>query len=336
MKPAYEQAAVEDYFPWHDEFIQRALSLRSHDKLPQALIIESASASNLEPFLVHLCRLLLCEQPADGKNCDACDPCRMMKLGTFSDYKFVSFELDPRSKKFRKTIVIDQIRALIDQVNLTSRYSGLKIVVIYPAEKMNIASANALLKTLEEPSAKSLLILATHNKGRLPVTTRSRCQSWRLDLPPQEQAISWLLAKGLETSDAANYLEYAQGDPSLALELQQQNFASLLQQFKSSFAEFLRGSLNVSALSKGLLGSNLDLIRRLLERMFQAYIYRNSGIDKDGNPLIKNDRQVTQALLELRAQSISQLRTEENNLDFQLQLEDVLISLKKILSRRAN
>jgi hypothetical protein len=210
----------------------------------------------------------------------------------------------------------------------------MKIAVIYPAEAMNKSSANALLKTLEEPAPQVLIVLLTHNYGRIPVTLRSRCQSWSINPPTREQALNWLRDQGIEHETAATYLQFANGDPVLALELKRHDYAALVTQFKSRLSLFLRGDLSVTGLCRGLISSEKPIIRRLINMSLNAYCYRSSGVDADARSRPGADRHSAQALLDLRLRAQYQLRVEENNLDLQLQLEDVLISLKQILSRR--
>ena len=169
----------------------------------------------------------------------------MMQAGTYSDFSLVTLEVDEKTQKLSKNIKIDQIRNLIHEVSLTHQYDRLKIAVIYPAEAMNRASANALLKTLEEPAPRVLILLATHNLGRVPITLRSRCQSWSLNLPPREQAREWLTREGVDPADVDGYLNYAGGDAELALELRQGDYAELVERFKSRFGLFLRGGLGL-------------------------------------------------------------------------------------------
>ena len=199
---------------------------------------------------------------------------------------------------------------------------------------MNKASANALLKTLEEPAARVLILLVTHNRGRIPITLRSRCQSWSINPPTAQQSIDWLSEQGMSHQDSERYLEYATGDPVLALKLQQHDYASLVEQFKARFSQFLRGDLGVSNLCGELLASEVSLVRRLVNLTLTAYCYQSSGIDAAGDPGTGADRARAQLLLDLRQRAQKQMQIEENNLDFQLQLEDVLISLKQILTRR--
>ena len=322
------------YLPWQASVLQRALKLKFEQRLPHALMIDSASEMDISAFIMHLAMLLLCDQAQDLSPCGSCEACRMMLAGTYSDFSLVTIELDEKTKKMSKNIKIDQIRNLIHEVSLTHQYDRLKIAAIYPAEAMNKASANALLKTLEEPAARVLILLLTHNSGRIPITLRSRCQSWSIHPPSAEQARTWLAAEGLSAQDSQRYLEFADGDPLLALKLQQNDYAALVAQFKSRFSQFLRSDLSVSSLCQELHSFESALVRRLVNMTLSAYCYQTSGVDAGANPRPGADRPRARQLLDLRLRAQNQLRVEENNLDFQLQLEDVLISLKQILTRR--
>ncbi|MCP4979612.1 MAG: hypothetical protein GY935_03855 [Gammaproteobacteria bacterium] len=322
------------FLPWQIDILQRALTLKQQQHLPHAVLIDSTSDQDISGLACYLSMLLLCDKPDNVSICDTCQACQMMRSGAYADFNLVTLEQDEKSKKTSKNIKIDQIRKLIHEVSLTRQYERLKIAVIYPAEAMSNASANALLKTLEEPAPQILLLLVTHNPGRVPVTLRSRCQSWSINRPTPMQALNWLREKGFEDETSSKYLQFANGDPILALELERHDYASLVEQFKSRFSLFLRGNLSVTELCKGLLSSDSAMIRRLIDLTLNAYCYRSSGVDADANPASSADRPVAQALLQLRSKAQQQLRTKENNLDLQLQLEDVLISLKQILTRR--
>ena len=327
-------AAQPQYLPWQAALLEHALGLESGGRLPQAVLLEVAGQQDAGDLVHYLCGLLLCDQPSGTLSCGQCDACRMMRAGTYSDYRFVTLEPDDKSKKLSKNIKIEQIRKLIHEVSLSHQYARLKIAAIYPAEAMNRNSANALLKTLEEPAAGVLLLLVTHNRGRIPITLRSRCQSWRVALPENSAALGWLQQQGMSADDAELYLDYAAGDPQLALDLQQRDYASLVADFKQRLGNFLRGSLGVSALCQQLMTVDAALLRRLIAMTLSAYCYRSSGVDAAGNPVEGADSQRARLLFELRNRAQKQLQVEENNLDLRLQLEDVLISLKQILIRR--
>ena len=322
------------YLPWQKPILQRALKLDSEQRLPHAVMIDSTSDQDLSAFIRHLSMLLLCDEPRELDPCGVCEACRMMLAGTYSDFSLVTLEPDEKSKKLSKNIKIEQIRNVIHEISLTHQYDRLKIAVIYPAEAMSKAGANALLKTLEEPAARVLILLVTHNRGRVPITLRSRCQSWSINQPTAQQSVAWLSEQGMSQQDSDRYLEYANGDPVLALKLEQYDYASLVEQFKDRFSQFLRGDLGVSNLCGELLASEVSMVRRLVNLILTAYCYQSSGVDAAGNPGKGADRARAQLLLDLRQRAQKQMQIEENNLDFQLQLEDVLISLKQILTRR--
>ncbi len=118
----------------------------------------------------------------------------------------------------RQSIRINQVRALVADLALTS-YSGLgKTAVIEPADLMNTAAANSLLKTLEEPAGDALLVLVVDRMGRLPATIVSRCQRIEFSAPPVASALAWL-DKLRPTVDWPTVLEIAGGAPLEALRL---------------------------------------------------------------------------------------------------------------------
>ena len=251
-----------------------------------------------------------------------------MLANTYPDFKVVRLQFDEGKKKLNKNIKIEQVRDLIHEVYLTRSYDNLKIAVIYPADKMSIAGANSLLKTLEEPAENILIILATHKQGKIPITIRSRCQHWTLGLPPKEDAIKWLETEDLGNQEARQYLDLADGDPLLAIQLHAIEYVDLVAGFKQQFAQYLKNQIDVVTLSKYLMTSDISLIRRIISRVVKAYCQQYSGMQEA--PVNKSS---AQAMLGLMIRIEHQLMIEENNLDLQLQLEDVLISTKQIIMR---
>lgn len=334
-----------DFLPWQGDVLRRALALRRDNHLPHAVLLDSPSERRIDELALYLPVLLLCDKPDELAICGRCEACRMMAAGTYADFTRVTLEPDERSKKLSKNIKIEQVRKLIHELSLTRKYERLKIAVIYPAELMSGAGANALLKTLEEPAPHVLLLLLTSRPGRIPITLRSRCQRWSIHRPSLEQSAQWLQAQGLDADEAAQYLQFAGADPLLAQALQQQDFASLVATFKTSLGAFLRDRMSASELGRSLPGDELATTRRLVEMSLSAFCLQASGVD-NATPSRSTDSAATsraaadpykaRQLLDLRARAQRQLMVEENNLDFQLQLEDVLISLKQILTRRSN
>jgi len=209
-----DQADTELY-PWlsgHWSFFMQRLET---DRLAHALMIEGPSGVGKTALARNMVARLLCRED-EPRACGQCRSCQLLAGGAHPDY----FDLQPEEDS--KVIKVDQIRALIGKLDLTTSISERKVAYIHPAEVMNAAAANALLKSLEEPAGNTVLILVSDNPGRLPVTIRSRCQSISINQPdsrivqewleqssgrPQELVEAALLAAGGSPLRAAHYLD---------------------------------------------------------------------------------------------------------------------------------
>jgi DNA polymerase-3 subunit delta' len=129
------------------------------------------------------------------------------------DFRAVAPEAD------RDVITVAQVRELVEFMGLTASGGARKVAVIRPAEAMNTAAANALLKTLEEPPGEGMLILVASAPGVLAATITSRCQRLRVGLPAPAAAREWLAAADPSVTDWDTYLALAGGAPLLAAEL---------------------------------------------------------------------------------------------------------------------
>ncbi len=147
----------------------------------------------------------------------AVDPWR--NLRTWPDYVSVERESDQKSGKKKKNISVDQIRALRERLGMGSLLSSWKIGVVGEAEALSTEAANALLKTLEEPSGKAILVLLASSAGAVPATIRSRCQIIQFRLVPEREIREGLLALGEETSRAEEFAALAAGRPGRAFRL---------------------------------------------------------------------------------------------------------------------
>jgi DNA polymerase-3 subunit delta' len=199
--------------PWHSEHWARLQARRQRDALPHALLLCGAAGLGKRDFALRFMRGLMCSQPVDGEACGHCRSCLLVAAGTHPDVVSLTFGLR-RDDTPRTEIVVDQVRALSARLAMSSQFGGWQIVTIDPADALNSAAANALLKTLEEPSAQTMLILLADAPWRLPQTIRSRCQRIDFHLPAASEARSWLQGEGVAEPDAA--LIAASGNPGLA------------------------------------------------------------------------------------------------------------------------
>ena len=317
--------------PWYQGLVSQLKDLWQQQRLPHAILLSLPGESNELGFLWHLSMSLLCSNDQNGHPCGECSSCHLMLANTYPDFKLVGLLFEDGKKKLNKNIKIEQIRELIHGVYLTRSYDNLKIAVIYPADKMSISGANSLLKTLEEPAENALIIVATHKPGKIPVTIRSRCQQWTLRLPSSEQASQWLVEQGFESDKIAQYLALADGDPKLALRLHEIEYVELVSNFKQQFSQYLKNQIDVVKLSQFLIANDISLVRRLVTMVVKAYCYQYCGLQDSGKTGSSLRKLSAQAMFDLMTQIERQLIIEENNLDLQLQLEDVLISIKQII-----
>lgn len=203
--------------PWHDAAWRRVTASIAADRVPHALLVAGLPGIGKDRFARRLAMRLLCRRPVDDDACGECEACVRFVAGTHPDFRTVTRlpKKDSKNGELREQIVIDQVREnVIDALHLATTYEGWKIALITPAERMNRSAANALLKTLEEPTGRSLLILVSANPARLSATIRSRCQTIHIPPPPAEKAIPWLRKRGV--TDPALALAMAGGAPLAA------------------------------------------------------------------------------------------------------------------------
>lgn len=318
------------YWPWQQAILEQVLSLKQQARLPHAILIEAKSELIGAPFIWHLTMLLLCNNNQNTDPCGQCNSCSLMIANTYPDFSFFTLIQDIKTKKINKNIKIEQIRNLVHEVYLTRRYDNLKVVAIHPAEKMSIAGANSILKTLEEPAPYSLILLLTHNKGKVPVTIRSRCQVLTLEHPDRKIALAWLEQQGLNKTESCQYLDFSTGDPLLALDLHANQYAAVVNQFKIQFGLYIKNEIDVIKLCSTLIALEVTLVRRLIKMVLRAYSLQFCGLsERTKEP--KMHKRAGRQIITLATQVEQQLMVEDNNLNLQLQLEDVLISLKRII-----
>jgi DNA polymerase-3 subunit delta' len=203
--------------PWQRRCAVEALAQRA--SWPHALMIHGPRGIGKHGLALNFAQALLCESPrADGLACGECPGCRYAIAGQHPDLmrlELAQINDETGELEVVETIAIDRVRALIDFVQLTSHRQRAKVAVIAPAERMNAAAANALLKTLEEPPAGTYLILVSDQPGRVWPTIRSRCRRLAAPQPLPEEARAWLAAQGVGDPDLA--LAQAAGAPLAAL-----------------------------------------------------------------------------------------------------------------------
>jgi DNA polymerase-3 subunit delta' len=197
--------------PWLAPARARIASALAEGRLPHALLIQGQPGLGKAALADFIARLVLCDRPGTDP-CGACPSCQLHQAGTHPDLRRVGIADD------KKQIAVDDIREMITALTLKSYRGGRKVAIIDPADALNPYGGNALLKTLEEPSAGALLMLTVARPERLPATIASRCQRIPVVRPDTERALEWLRTLDPEI-EWPGLLALASGAPVAAVEL---------------------------------------------------------------------------------------------------------------------
>jgi DNA polymerase-3 subunit delta' len=254
--------------PWQAAVWQRLQQAHASGRLPHALLLTGMVGIGKARLARHLGHALLCLAPtAEGDPCGVCRSCQLAAAGTHPDLHWYQPE-EPG-----KAIKVDQVRALTQSSVLTASGSGRTVFILDPADAMNAAAANALLKTLEEPAGGAMLILISASPDRLPATIRSRCQQVALSPPDAATASGWLAGQGVAEPLAGRLLDLYGGAPLAALDAAGNDRLAELDGMWDSFERLSQGrgdpvslanawqALELSEVLDWLILWSLDLLR---------------------------------------------------------------------------
>lgn len=216
---------------WLTQQLQALLAQGGH-----AWLLHGPSGLGQYELALALARAWLCEAPSPQGACHQCGSCHAIAVCTHPDLcvlmpetemlhrqwplsEKAQAELDDKKRKPGKEIRVDAMRDAIEFSQRTAAKGRGKVVLIYPAEMMNHITANALLKTLEEPPGDTRFILATQSAHLLLPTIRSRCMSHAMLFPEPDASLRWLQSCGMAPDSAAVWLAASGNRPLDALEL---------------------------------------------------------------------------------------------------------------------
>ena len=217
-------------YPWQYNQWRQLLSQFQQQRLPHALLLTGPAGLGKLAFAQRFAELLLCkavnfDQTEPAQACGQCAGCHLLLANNHPDLHTVIPE------EAGKNIKIDQIREVTVRLHQTAQRAGYQVVVIAPAEALNKAAANALLKTLEEPANNAVLLLVSHSPGMLPATILSRCQ--KIHFTAAHQAKAWLMEQSAMQDRSQHVdllLNFAEQAPLKALNLAQSHYLTLRDQ----------------------------------------------------------------------------------------------------------
>ncbi|WP_110950629.1 DNA polymerase III subunit delta' [Pseudomonas bohemica] len=235
---------MAEAYPWQASLWQQLAGRTQH---AHAYLLHGPAGIGKRALAERLMHLLLCQQPQGLEACGQCKSCSLLTAGSHPD----NYILEPEEAD--KAIKVDQVRDLVSFVVQTSQMGGRKVVLIEPVESMNINAANALLKSLEEPSGDTVLLLVSHQPSRLLPTIKSRCVQQACPLPGEAVSIAWL-AKALPERNDDERLELltlAAGSPLAAVNLQAQGVREQRALVVDGVKKLLKGQQSPTQLAEG-------------------------------------------------------------------------------------
>ena len=224
--------------PWSQQQLRTLLTRRGH-----AWLLQGPSGLGQYSLGLALAQAWLCEQPTEHGACGQCRSCHSVEVRTHPDLCVLMPEtlslalgwpldeaaqekIDKKERKPSKEIRVEAAREMVSFTQHTRSGGSTKVVLVYPAERMNVVTANTILKTLEEPPGETRFVLASEAAHVLLPTIRSRCQTHTLSWPSPADALAWLQQHELSATDAASLLRAAGGRPEDALQLAAQGLTA--------------------------------------------------------------------------------------------------------------
>ena len=215
--------------PWIARQARQLLAQRGH-----AWLLQGPSGLGQYGLALELARAWLCDRPTPAGACGQCSSCHAIEVRAHTDLcvlmpetimlelgwplgEKAQKEIDDKARKPSKEIRIEAMRDAVEFAQRTSGRGRGKVVLVYPAERMNHVTANALLKTLEEPAGDLHFVLASEAAHQLLPTIRSRCLGHTMTWPGEDEATAWLQEQGVKAGEVTALLRAAGGRPDDAL-----------------------------------------------------------------------------------------------------------------------
>jgi DNA polymerase-3 subunit delta' len=277
--------------PWLQNQLENLLKQRGH-----AWLLAGPSGLGQFELAVALASAWLCEQPNAQGACNNCGSCHAVKVHTHADLcvllpetlalasgwpldEKTQDDLDGKKRKPSKEIKVDAAREAVSFTQFTRARGTTKVILVFPAERMNAITANTLLKTLEEPPGAVKFILATEAAHLLLPTVRSRCLTHIMVWPGFDQALTWLEGETAFVNSATQHsppalltlLQRAGGRPADVLPwLEGRQMTEEAQRWQDLPKAMFRG--DASALNNMSPGMAVDALQKLCHDLWTVRI----------------------------------------------------------------
>ena len=259
---------------WLAPAVASLRAARATDHMPHALMIHDTVGGGGDWLAEWVASLALCVSPANAP-CGKCVGCTRVAANQHPD--LVRVHPIEESKQLR----IEQVRELAQELSLTSHQGGYKVGILSPADSMNRFAANALLKTLEEPPARTLLILVATQPSRLPATILSRCQKLKVRAPTREESIEWL-QETRGAGDWAGVLDVIGDAPFIAADADPKAIPALGSETRRALEEIEAGDADPVATAERWHRSETALRLKCFENWLTDRIRQQFGATSSG------------------------------------------------------
>lgn len=301
------------------------------NRISHAYVITGPDGVGKSIFAMHIAAVLLCS--GEKKPCGVCDQCLKVQHGNHPDVMVVS--------KGGKSIGVDDIRDVINEV-YTKPYEGnRKVIIIKNADVITVQGQNAILKTLEEPSDDTTIIMTTENTGMLLETILSRCQILKLGRIPGEKIKGYLMTRGIEENKAATAASLSDGVLGNALRFLDEKFIKLREETIKVSRDVLRNdTLKALDASSFFIDNkdNIDIIFDIMMSWFRDIIVlkhvkdRETLINRDlYDKLVEESQRLSYDRLCRIIDEINSTREKLRfNANFQLTVEVMLLNIQEV------
>ena len=269
----------------HERQIDILQNAVARGRVAHAYLFHGMDGIGKRTVALHFAKTLLCRQGDASGSCDTCPACLKIDRGNHPDVVSIA----PEGAFIKVQAVKDMIAAMA----FRPLEGGKRVFILAEADKMNATAANALLKTLEEPSASNILLLTTSRPYQLPITILSRCQHLRFQPLPQEQVHRFLTERmSLDNESARALAASSGGSISRAKELNQASYLKVRSDLMDYMAAFQEDTPLNRLFFANFIGSDkksLDDKLEILKTCFRdAMVYGEMG---NGSILINADRE---------------------------------------------